>query len=207
MENERGVKRVKKRTIIIATALMTLAMLATPLVGTVFALGKPNNAETFYTYSQTSSPTLIGNEIVPPEIKWVGPVIDTYPNPDGSFRSASGAVRMPPYQGALGSGVLRMTTVHSLTKYITTTDFSGGGTYNITLEIAGNYGTGKLEGMAQANWDYVSTRTPKYEEWWTMSLHGKGDLNGLNVFVEGYAAFKVIGGALKYVQWWNTTIS
>jgi hypothetical protein len=85
-------------------------------------------------------------------------------------------------------------------------DASGAGTYNIILDISGSYGTGRLEGMARLTlWDLDFSNTPPYYELWTMSLHGKGDLKGLNVFVEAYAI--MIPVEPHYFQWWNTTIS
>ena len=162
---------------------------------------------TFYTIPLVSPPTLISiAETVPPYIKWVGPVIDTYPNPEGSFRSSFGAVRTMAYQGQLGTGMLTMTTIHGLGKYQSPTDSSGAGTYNIVLEVSGDYGTGTLEGMARLTlWDLDISNIPPYYELWTMSLHGKGGLNGLNVFVEAYAT--MVPNPPYYFQWWNTTIS
>ena len=143
--------------------------------------------------------------------KWVGPVVDTYPNPEGSFRSSFDSVRTLSYQGALGTGLLTMTTINCLGKYESLTDGSGAGTYNIVLEVSGDYGTGTLEGMARLTlWDLDYSNLLPYYELWTMSLHGKGDLNGLNVFVEAYAVlvpYPFPTGPTRYLQWWNTTIS
>ena len=191
----------------ITVVLLSAAMLAAPFVGTAFALGKPNKAETFYTTPLvTMPPTLILiEESIPANIKWVGPVIDSYPNPDGSFRSSSGAVRTLSYQGALGTGIITMTTIHGLGKYASPTDASGAGTYNIVLELtSGNYGIGTLEGMARlTHWDLDSSQMPPYYELWTMSLHGKGSLQGLNVFVEAYAV--ALQFEPYYLQWWSST--
>ena len=140
----------------ITVVLLSAAMLAAPFVGTAFALGKPNKAETFFTIPLVSPPTVIEiEELISPNIKWVGPVIDSYPNPDGSFRSSSGAVRTLSYQGALGTGIITMTTIHGLGKYESPADASGAGTYNIVLDLtSGSYGTGTLEGMARLTyWD------------------------------------------------------
>ena len=88
----------------------------------------------------------------------------------------------------------------------------GDGTYKVVFEIAadGGYGTGTLEGMCRnslGKMDVPPGTTPRTEQWWTMSLHGKGDLNGLNVFVEVYAT-RVKGVlpdspvSIGKKQWW-----
>ena len=196
---------MKKTLRLNVTLIALILIVVTPLVGTVYALGKPATGETFYTYPFNSSPTLIAiAEPIPPYIKWVGPVTESYP--DGSYRSSFGAVRRLTYQGELGTGLLTMTTIHGLGKFESPSDGYGAGTYNITLDISGDYGTGRLEGMARLTlWDLDFSKTPKYYELWKMSLNGKGNLNGLNVFVEAYATTFLV--APYYVQWWNTTIS
>jgi hypothetical protein len=203
---------VNRKVLVVIVALIAVAMLATPTVGLVNALGKPNKAETFYTIPLVSNPPTLVTiaEVVPPNEKWVGPVIDSYPNPDGSFRSSSGAIRTLAYQGALGTGVLTLTTIHGLGKYQSPTLASGAGTYNMVLDVSGDYGTGTLEGIARLTlWDLdFSQPMIKYYELWTMSLHGKGSLNGLNVFAEAYAtAVPLPSGGTIYLHWWNTTIS
>ena len=203
---------MNRKVLGITVVLLSVAMLAAPFVGTAFALGKPNKAETFYTIPLASPPTLVTiADLVPPNEKWVGPVIDSYPNPDGSFRSSSGAIRTLAYQGALGTGVLTLTTIHGLGKYQSPTLASGAGTYNMVLEITedGGYGTGTLEGIARLTlWNLDYSQSPiVYYELWTMSLHGKGSLNGLNVFAEAYATAVPLPTGTIYLHWWNTTIA
>jgi hypothetical protein len=173
--------------------VFTITMISTLTVQSVYALGKPNKGETFTTIPFVSPPTLSPiAQLVSPYEKWVGP--------DDCFRSSFGAVRELAYQGALGEGTLTMTTIHGLGKLESSahTVGYGAGTYNIALEVTGDYGTGKLEGMARMSWVLDPSDTPAYHELWTMSLHGKGDLNGLNVFVEAYG--------VAIFQWWVTTI-
>ena len=200
MKKSEGGERTKKKILGVFISLLAVVMLTTPLVVTVHALGKPNKGQTSYTFPFISAPTLdMGAELVPPYEKWVGP--------DDSFRSSFGAVRTLEYQGALGTGLLTMTTIHGLGKYESPTVASGAGTYNITLDVSGDYGTGRLEGMARLTlWDLDFSSIPPYYELWTMSLHGKGDLKGLNVFVEAYATMGLLP-LPYYYQWWNTTIS
>jgi hypothetical protein len=186
--------------------VFTITMISTLTVQSVYALGKPNKGETFTTIPWDSDPTLLPiTVLVPPYEKYVGPVIESYPNPDGCFRSSFGSVRILAYQGALGEGTLTMTTIHGLGKLESSAVGSGSGTYNIIIDVTGDYGTGKLEGMARMSWVLDFSDTPWYYELWTMSLHGKGDLKGLNVFVEAYA--EMLFAPPFYVQWWNTTIS
>jgi len=199
---------MNKKVLLLTITSLTVILLVTPIVGTVYSLGKPNKGQTFYTNPFIGPPTLTPiAQIEPPYEKWVGPVIDSYPNPDGSFRSSFGAVRIWAYQGALGTGLLTMTTIHGIGKFESSTVGSGAGTYNIVLDISGDYGNGRLEGMGRLTlWDLDFSNTPKYYELWKMSLHGKGDLKGLNVFVEAYAL--MLPMAPYYVQWWTmTTIS
>ena len=191
---------MNKKALTLTITLLAVAMLTTPLVGTVHTLGKPNKGQTSYTIPFVDDPTLVGiAELVPPYEKWVGP--------DDSFRSSFGAIRTLAYQGALGTGLLTMTTIHGLGKYESPTVASGAGTYNMVLDVSGDYGTGRLEGMARLTlWDMDFSNIPPYYELWTMSLHGKGDLKGLNVFVEAYATMTLFPVPL-YFHWWNTTIS
>jgi len=179
--------------------VMTAVLLATSLVGTAQALGKPNVSETFYLSPATDPATLTGySQSTNPIEKMIGP--------DDSFRQARDAYRTYNYKGALGEGILTQETILTVSK----TDgayMEGGGTYRITLQITkdGGYGTGTVEGILKSNWEINRVVGPlfRYDEYWTFSLHGKGDLNGLNVFVEAYAT--LVRPSYKYNVWWITT--
>ena len=190
---------MKKKIPMAAMVLLAVVVLVTPLVGTTKALGKPNVSETFYLNPATDPATLSGyTQVNAPIEKMVGP--------DDSFRQARDAYRTYIYKGVLGEGILTQETILTVSK----TDGSymeGGGTYQITLQITkdGGYGTGTLEGILKSSWIINRVVGPsfRYDEWWTFSLHGKGDLNGLNVFVEAYAT--IVRPAYKYNVWWTTT--
>ncbi len=184
-------------------SILALAMITTSLIGPVFALGKTAKSENFTLIPFSDDATIVGPITSSGQIaKWVGPVIEPF-YPEGSYKNARDTVRVyPPYQGPLGEGLMTATTIMSMSKYQNPGLSSGASTYKVTLDITGSYGNGRLEGIARVEWYLDISNTPKYYDLWTMSLHGKGDLKGLNVFVEAYGAFNP-----TYNLWWNTTIS
>lgn len=185
--------------------ILIFALITTSLTGIVHALGKPSESEYFTLIPFVDDATIVGPITSSGQnAKWVGPVIEPF-YPDGSFKNSRDTFRVyPPYQGPLGEGIMTTTTIMSMAKYQNPGLASGASTYLVTLDITGTYGTGRLEGIARVEWYLDFSSTPVYYDLWTMSLHGKGDINGLNVFVEAYGAFNPMP---SYNLWWNTTIS
>ena len=202
---------MNKKLLMLTTTLFVTVMMVTPLIGTAQALGKPHVGETFTLIPFEDDPTIIGEtSIIPTTTKLIGP--------DDIFRLGKYGYRSYEYVGVLGEGVMYVETVSSLAKRVYNEkggfNTEGDGTYKVVFEITadGGYGTGTLEGMCRIHWenDVPPGTIPRTEQWWTMSLHGKSDLNGLNVFVEAYAT-RVKGVLpdppfpLVYKQWWTTT--
>jgi len=190
---------LRKKILIRTAVLIAAVLLATPFVATAHALGKPRVSETFYLHPSTDPATLSGyTQSTAPTEKKIGP--------DDSFRQARDAYRTYNYKGVLGEGILTQETILTVSK-ADGAYMDGGGTYQITLQITkdGGYGTGILEGILKSNWEINRVVGPdfRYDEWWTFSLHGKGDLNGLNVFAEAYAT--LVRPGYKYNVWWTTT--
>jgi hypothetical protein len=193
----KGGDRMNKKVMQLTLTLIVIVMMVTPLIGTAQALGKPNVGETVYLDPANDKPTIIGEKTNnPATVKQVGP--------DDTFRLSWGAIRSYDYAGVLGKGVMTVETISSLAKQDPSITI-GNGIYKVELIIEGDYGTGTLEGMCRIHWENVFVDPKSAEQWWTMSLHGKGDLKGLNVFVEAYAARVGTAPPLTYKQWWTTT--
>jgi len=202
----KGGDRMNKKVMQLTLTLIVIFMMVPPLIGTAQALGKPSVGETFYLDPATDEATIVGETtIISPTVKPIGP--------DDTFRLGKDGYRSYDYVGVLGEGVMYVETVSSLAKRVYNEkggfNTEGDGTYKVVLDITadGGYGTGTLEGMCRIHWenDVPPGTTPRTEQWWTMSLHGKGDLNGLNVFAEAYATRVDPPPPLTYKQWWTIT--
>lgn len=193
----------------LALVLLTVAMLAAPMVGTAEACGfrrcrKPKTVETF-TVTPFEDPSTFSNAVeVPGESKLIC---------NGKIRIGHGATRELDYSGPLGTGKLYMLTLISIT-HLTTPNVTsagiGGGIYKYTLVIDdGPYGSGTLKGIAKLKWNLDLTGMPfegLWEQWDTAKLMPvEGDLDIKWVSIKGYFIIEAPPFPPFFGWWWTTT--
>lgn len=186
---------MNKKVLVFAVALLAVAVLATPLLGTAEAC-RPRRHKTVETFTVTpfEDPSTFTNMEQLEEA-----TVEYYR--DGTVSVAHGTLRKHDYDGPLGTGTFYIKTLLSIAQL--TIPYSnvaqiGRGLYKYTLVIDdGPYGTGTLEGYGTVKFDY-NLLEYRYEQWDTAKMVPvEGAMNIICVSVEGYG--------FLFDWWWTTT--
>jgi len=197
---------LNKNVLVIAVTLLTVAMLATPLIGTAQSCGhggKWSKTKTVDVYTRTPGvdpPTEVIIEEIPGDVNKL--------LCNGHLLIRSGTFRTVAYgsesddRGPLGFGIKSVKTIISISHTngeLVTTPMGevpmycyGHGIYKVTFVIEGGpYGAGTLEAIERQEWEWdFSDPNPlnwRYEAWSSYSLkQGIGDFAGLRVDLETY---------------------
>jgi hypothetical protein len=187
---------LNRKFLVLAVALMAVAMLATPLVGTVMA------KKTTVVITRTPGvdpPTEEILEEIPGDTKSPGKSYNLIGS--GLFRTVAYGSESDD-RGPLGYGTKYVETIFSISHgsgEIVTTPMGdipmyvhGFGIYKVKYVIEGGpYGVGTLEAIERMEWEMdFSAPNPlnwRYEAWSTYSLkQGTGDFAGVRVDLETY---------------------